>query len=232
MLIRIGVFGINEEVLRLAELLKTNPNAQIVRYWTADADTARTQAIRVGGDVAAQLERHMTEDMNAFLADGNLDAVVDSGAGPSFLSVFPNAGGGRLQVLRPLTARLLWAYGDVGQDRKSELLQALAEVVELVDLAIDTDALFLRMLDIAVEAAGADGGSLMFASPTAWSANSGQRFACPLVKASRDALRPTHVPCCYADAPTLLSFRFRAGAATLKVRSVFPWWFEVASSES
>jgi GAF domain-containing protein len=159
--IRIGVFGINEEVLRLAELLKTNPNAQIVRYWTADKDAARTQAIRVGGDVAAHLERHMTEDMNAFLADGNLDAVVDSGSGPSFLSVFPDAGGGRLQILRPLTARLLWAYGDVGQDRKSELLQALAEVVESVDLAIDTDELFVRMLDIAVGATGADGGSLM-----------------------------------------------------------------------
>lgn len=161
MRIRIGVFGINEEVLRLAELLRTNPNAQIVRYWAADKVAARSQAFRVAPDIGAHLDSCVTEDMNEFLADGDLDAVVDSGNEPSFQSVFPDAGGGRLQILRPLTARLLWAYGVDDHDHKSELLQALAEVVESVDLAIDSDELFVRMLDIAVGATGADGGSLM-----------------------------------------------------------------------
>ena len=159
--IQIGVFGVNEEVLRLAQLLDANPNVEIVRYWAADKKAARAEAIRVGTDIVAHLDERMTDDLNAFMSPGDLDAVVDSGASPDFRTAFPDAGDGQLQILKPLTARLLWAYGVDEQDRKAELLQALGEVVESVDLAIDSDELFLRMLDIAVGATGASGGSLM-----------------------------------------------------------------------
>ena len=158
---KIGGFGVNEEVLRLAQLLESNPNIEIVRYWAADTAAALNDAYQVGAEVAAQIKPLLTDDLNAFLSPGDLDAVVDSGNSPSFASVFPDAADGHLQILKPLTARLLWAYGVVNQDRKSELLQALGEIVESVDLAIDSDELFLRMLDIAVGSTGADGGSLM-----------------------------------------------------------------------
>jgi diguanylate cyclase (GGDEF)-like protein len=158
---QIGVFGVNEEVLRLAQLLETNPNIEIVRYWAADKDAALEDAYLVGAEIAGHLKPLLTDDLNAFLSPGDLDAVVDSGGSPSFASVFPDAADGELQILKPLTARLLWAYGVVNQDRKAELLQALGEIVESVDLAIDSDELFLRMLDIAVGSTGADGGSLM-----------------------------------------------------------------------
>ncbi len=162
---RIGVFGVDEEVLRLAQLLEINPNIEIVRYWAADKNLALEHAYSVGGDVLLHLKPRLTDDLNAFLSPGDLDAVVDSSGSPSFQSVFPDATDGQLQILKPLTARLLWAYSVVEQDRKSELLQALAEIVESVDLAIDSDELFLRMLDIAVGSTGADGGSLMLLDP-------------------------------------------------------------------
>lgn len=158
---QIGVFGVNEEVLRLTQLLATNPAIEVVRYWAPDKDAALEVAYQVGAEIAAQLKPLLTDDLNAFLSPGDLDAVIDSGGSPSFGSVFPDAADGRLQILKPLTARLLWAYGVVNQDRKSELLQALAEIVESVDMAIDSDELFQRMLDIAVGSTGADGGSLM-----------------------------------------------------------------------
>lgn len=158
---RIGVFGVNEEVLRLAQLLQTNSNIEIVRYWAPDRDAALEHAYLVGAEVVAHLKPLLTDDLNTFLSPGDLDAVVDAGGSPDFLSVFPDAADGQLQILKPLTARLLWAYSVVEQDRKSELLQALGEIVESVDLAIDSDELFLRMLDIAVGSTGAEGGSLM-----------------------------------------------------------------------
>lgn len=158
---QIGVFGVNEEVLRLAQLLETNPNIEIVRYWAEDRDAALEDAHLVGAEIAEQMKPLLTDDLSAFLSPGDLDAVVDTGCGQSFESVFPDAADGGLQILKPRTARLLWAYGVVDRDRKAELLQALGEIVESVDLANDSDELFLRMLDIAMGATGADGGSLM-----------------------------------------------------------------------
>ncbi|MEN8161603.1 MAG: GAF domain-containing protein, partial [Myxococcota bacterium] len=70
-----------------------------------------------------------------------------------------------VQVVSPLTARRLWGYGASGADRKGELLQALHEIVESVNLTIDPSELFERMLEIAMGVTGADGGSLMLLDP-------------------------------------------------------------------
>jgi GAF domain-containing protein len=85
--------------------------------------------------------------------------VVDSEG--DFASHAPSGPRAALQVVTPLTARLLWGYGVAPRDRKAELLQALHEVVESVDLTIEADELFERMLEIAVGVTGAEGGSLM-----------------------------------------------------------------------
>ncbi len=158
---RIGVFGVNEEVLRLGQLLATNPDIAIVRYWSANRQAALDTAYGIGPEVAAEISPLLSDDLGVFLGTDGLDAVIDAGEHASFARVFPDATGRGVQIVSPLTARLLWAYFVAGQDRKAELLQALAEVVESVDLAIDSDELFARMLDIAVGATGADGGSLM-----------------------------------------------------------------------
>jgi GAF domain-containing protein len=102
----------------------------------------------------------LTDDPQALLAPG-IRAVVDAGAGEPFGTRFPEAEGRGLQVVSPLTARLLWGYGVSSPDRKAELLQALHEIVESVNLTVDTDELFGRMLEIAMSVTGADGGSLM-----------------------------------------------------------------------
>lgn len=158
---QIGVFGVNEEVLRLAQQLARNPDLEIVRFFAEDRAEALHAAHRVGDDVTELLKGRLFDDLNGFMQPADLDAVIDAGAARSFRSVFPDAADGGLQIVKPLTARLLWAYVGDARDRKTELLQALSEVVESVDLAIDTDELFLRMLDIAAGATGADGGSLM-----------------------------------------------------------------------
>ena len=87
--------------------------------------------------------------------------MIDAGGRTSFRVRCPAAAERGLQVVTPLTARLLWGYGVAARDRKAELLQALGEVVESVDLTIHSDDLFRRMLEIAVGATGAEGGSLM-----------------------------------------------------------------------
>jgi len=161
---RIGIFGATEESLRLVRLLRENPDLEIVRLWDAELDSAAQRARVFGPDFAAHIAALLTNDVDEFITTP-LDAVVASDGEEAFWSQVPSAGELALQVVSPLTARLLWGYGVAPRDRKTELLQALNEVVESVDLTAHSDEIFARMLEIAVGVTGADGGSLMLLDP-------------------------------------------------------------------
>jgi GAF domain-containing protein len=157
---RIGLYGANEETLRLIPLLTANPDLEIAAVYSEDRAAALERARGIGRGLAVDLEPLLVDDAEAFAA-ASLDAVIDAGQGDAFAARFPRAARSGLQIVTPLTARLLWGYGVAARDRKAELLQALSEIVESVELTIHSDELFTRMLEIAVGATGADGGSLM-----------------------------------------------------------------------
>jgi len=148
----VALYGVSEETLALVPALLENPEIEIAGAFADDVAAARARAAtqRVGVAIEA----------NPALFSRPLHAVVDAGVGRPFAERFPEAAA-TLQVVSPLTARLLWGYGVSSSDRKSELLQALHEVVESVNLTVDPDELFARMLEIAQGVTGADGGSLM-----------------------------------------------------------------------
>ena len=156
---RLGIWGASEESLRLLRLLMGNPNVEVNRIYDADVSTALERARRLGDEIAHRIAPILVDDVTAFFAEQDFDAIVDSDG--DFASHAPSGPQAALQVVTPLTARLLWGYGVAPRDRKAELLQALHEVVESVDLTIEADELFERMLEIAVGVTGAEGGSLM-----------------------------------------------------------------------
>jgi len=158
---RIGLYGAHEESLRLLRLLSDCSQVEVVRLYDPDRSGALDCAIALGETFAAQVDYRLTDDFEAFLGRDDLDAVVDDGRLTPFPSRRPADRESNIQVLSPLTARLLWGYGDTPRNRKAELLQALREVVESLELTIDTEELFARMLEIAVGVTGAEGGSLM-----------------------------------------------------------------------
>src|SRR5262249_39856904 len=125
---------------------------ELVGVYATDTDAARRLARRL------RVTLPIVDDPAFF--DRPLHAVIDAGVTPSFAAAFP-AAGRDLQVVSPLTARPLRGSGASSPDGKAELLQALHEIVESVNLTIDTDELFSRMLEIAMGVTGADGGSLM-----------------------------------------------------------------------
>ena len=160
---RLGIWGATDESLRLLRLLASNADVEVARIYDAEPDAARARARNVGSALALHLEPLLVDDPDAFLAAPPLDAVIDSDGG--FAARFTGRNRGAVQVVTPLTARLLWGYGVAPRDRKAELLQALHEIVESVDLTVEADELFERMLEIAVGVTGAEGGSLMLLDP-------------------------------------------------------------------
>ena len=155
---RIGIFGLTEEVRQLIPLLVANPDIEIAGVFDPNPDTTGA----LPPEIAAMVESRRVNDPAVFGDDRSLYAVVDGGRGDaSFLALIPGADERGLQIVSPLTAKLLWGYGAPALDRKSDLLQTLHEVVESYNLTIDTDELFGQMLEIARSATGADGGSLM-----------------------------------------------------------------------
>ena len=162
---RLGIWGASDESLRLLRLLSGNPDVEVARIFDTDVASALVRARSLGTALAHHIAPLLVDDQAAFLAEQDFDAIIDSvGDFPSHVPSGPRAA---LQVVTPLTARLLWGYGVAPRDRKAELLQALHEVVESVDLTIEADELFDRMLEIAVGVTGAEGGSLMLLDPDA-----------------------------------------------------------------
>jgi len=162
---RVGIFRASDEALALIPLLSANPGIEIVRVHDDDAESITQRFAHMEPGVAALLEQVLDDDIDAFTTDRSLDAVVDASSAGQFANEHPEVTQRGVQVLTPLTARLLWAYGSARTDRKAELLQALHEVVESYNLTIDTDELFTRMLEIALGATGAEGGSMMLLDP-------------------------------------------------------------------
>lgn len=151
----LAIYGISEEAASLAPLLEANPEIEIAGVYAPDPEALRSRA----GGLAERL------DADPALFDRPLHAVIDTETLPPFAETFPECVARGTQVVSPLTARLLWGYGVSARDRKAELLQALREVVESVNLTVDADELFARMLEIAMGVTGADGGSLMLLDP-------------------------------------------------------------------
>jgi GAF domain-containing protein len=158
---RIAIFGATDEAIGLVPLLEANPEVEIPVIYDPDPAAARERLARVHPDLAARFAARLTDDLEKLAGTAGLHAVVDAGLEPDFAQCAPEAVAAGLQVVPPLTARLLWAYGASSRDHKGELLQALHEVVESYNLTVDTDELFTRMLDIALGVTGAEGGSLM-----------------------------------------------------------------------
>jgi diguanylate cyclase (GGDEF)-like protein len=158
---RIGIFGASDEALALIPLLGANPAVELVSVVDAHALALLERLPHLEPGVAALLEQTLGNDPSTLASDTSLHAVIDSGEDTPFARRFPEAVERGLQVVSPLTARLLWGLGVPSGDRKGELLQALHEVVESYNLTVDADEIFQRMLEIAIGVTGAECGSLM-----------------------------------------------------------------------
>jgi len=158
---RIGIYGATEEAFQLVPLLLANPAVEISAIFDPEAEQVRARLDALDPSVASLVASVLTDDVGVLTSDRALYAVIDALGKPGFGASFPKLAAHGVQVVSPLTARLLWGYDSHSNDRKTELLQALHEVVESYNLTIDADELFERMLEIARNVTGAEGGSLM-----------------------------------------------------------------------
>jgi diguanylate cyclase (GGDEF)-like protein len=171
---RLAIVGVTDEVVQLLALLKKSPDLEVAAIYDVDPEGALSRLTAMPMGLRASLEALLTGDPERIDALEELFALVDAGTGVPLAEHFPDLARRGVQVITPLTARLLFGYEEPdaeptrpaqpptrAPDRKSELLQALREIVESVDLTEDTDELCARVLEVAVSVTGADGGSLM-----------------------------------------------------------------------
>ncbi len=161
---RIGLYGVGEESLRLLRMLRNSAGADVAWLYDDDPQAALEHASSLGPELAKIVRERMVIDFDQFASQAELSAVVDDGRLQPFSARHPDNRDRGLQIVSPLVARLLFAYEVEPHHRKAELLQALGEVVESLELTIDSEELFTRMLEIAVGVTGAEGGSLMLLS--------------------------------------------------------------------
>jgi diguanylate cyclase (GGDEF)-like protein len=162
---RIGIYGLGDDTLALIPLLAANPRVEIASVY--EPDGGRLEAFLEDSAAAGSspLEPVLTVDPETFASAG-LEVVVTT-VPEELSSALPPGALAGVQVVTPLAAKLLWGFGGTPDERKGELLQVLHEVVDAVDLTIDIDELFTRVLEIALSVTGAEGGSLMLLDPAA-----------------------------------------------------------------
>jgi len=158
---RIGIYRATEEARQLIPSLLENPEFEIGAIVEPDRDLVRRQFGAIDPGIARVLDEHMTGDLDALLLDTGLHAVIDASPGGDFAANHPTLGERGVQIVTPLTARLLWCFTRTSPNSKADLLTALHEIVESYNLTVDADELFSRVLEIAVAVTGAEGGSLM-----------------------------------------------------------------------
>ncbi len=158
---RIGIYRATEEARQLIPSLLENPAFEIAAIVDPDAESIRQQFGAIDPGVARVLDERMSADLDALLLDPDLHAIVDASSRGDFAANHPALTERGIQVVTPLTARLLWCFSSASRNSKSDLLTALHEIVESYNLTIDADELFSRVLEIAVSVTGAEGGSLM-----------------------------------------------------------------------
>jgi GAF domain-containing protein len=159
---RVAIHGASEEALRLLPTLESDPDVEIVLIYDADLEAARARWRRLDRASAEAFDDRLSDDLDAY-DQRRVHTVVD--ASRDFETVRPAEARGDLRVLSPLSARLLWGRVDHPRERQAELLMALREVVDGLDLSADADTVTERVLDVAIGATRADAGSIMLLDP-------------------------------------------------------------------
>jgi diguanylate cyclase (GGDEF)-like protein len=179
MLRTLAMLGTSDEGVALIPLLSENPELELALIHDTDLDGARRRLAVLDPELAAASQQLLTEDAERLVSMPGLAAVIDArtGEGGEALNALLTRG---IPVLTPATARLLYATGASDPARRQELLQALQEIVESVDLTLDAGELFARVLEVAVAVTGAEGGSLMLVEPDGQSGHQSLRVACAL----------------------------------------------------
>ncbi|MDJ0864977.1 MAG: GAF domain-containing protein [Myxococcota bacterium] len=160
---RIVIVGRSREGLELIPLLEANPDVEVTALVSDDPEAARAGLEAVDRASAERLAPRIGADLDAALATPGLEVAVDAEA-PAALRARLHATRG-VQVTTPVLARLLYAFGPADAFSKPDLLQALREILESYDLALDRRSVLDRVLQIALTATGADRASLMLWDP-------------------------------------------------------------------
>jgi predicted dehydrogenase len=75
---RIGIWGATDESLRLMQLVAGNARVEVTRIFDRDLRSARERARGLGHALAHHVEPLLTDDVAAFFAEPDFDAVVDA----------------------------------------------------------------------------------------------------------------------------------------------------------
>lgn len=154
---RLIIVGQSNEALELIPALEANPDVQVEALVVTDAHA--TRATLEADPATAGLCDRVSEDLETALAIPGLTGVIDADAPSRHRDRFDEVA--ELQITTPALARLLYAFGPIDAFTKGDLLNALREILDSYDLGLERGALFHRVLQIAIAAAGADRGSLM-----------------------------------------------------------------------
>ena len=166
---KVAIVGANKDGLALLPYLLNDKDTKVEMITDNNKDAMAFKLEELGYKISDRYGIKLTPNLSDLLKIDDLDIIINASKDPSITSFLYQPRFSKVEILTPLSARLLWGYKKEGKlfgqstsrDRHQGLLESLAEIVDAVKLTLDKDELLPIILRIALDATGAERGSIM-----------------------------------------------------------------------
>ncbi|MFQ5901670.1 MAG: GAF domain-containing protein [Thermodesulfobacteriota bacterium] len=168
----IAIVGAGREGLSLLPFLLDDKSTRLVMIADNNREAMAFKLGVFGYKIADRFNITLTSDLQDLKSVKGLNMIVNASLDPEIASFLTQPVFHNIEVLSPLSARLIWSYkskegkiteGIKGTTKEKQvgLLESLAEIVDAVKLTMDKKELLSLILKLALDSTGADKGSLM-----------------------------------------------------------------------
>ena len=165
----VAIVGANKEGLSLLPLLLKDKGTKVKLIVDDNKDAMAFKLKELGYKFADKYGITLSSELADLERLEDVDVIINASQDPALSTFLYKPQFSRVEILSPLSARLLWGYKkdtrflkdkDV-KDRYSGVLTSLSEIVDAVKLTLDKSDLLSLILRLALDTTGADRGSLM-----------------------------------------------------------------------
>lgn len=166
---KVAIIGANKEGLGLLPYLLKDGSTKVELIVDPNREAMAFKLEELGYRFSSKYDIRLSSNLKDLETLRDIDVIINASPDPSIPSYLSQPAFRKVEILSPLSAKLLWRYaekdtvlrGKTVKERHANLLNTLAEILDAVRLTMDKKELLSLILRLAMDTTGADKGSLL-----------------------------------------------------------------------
>ncbi len=166
---KVAIVGANKEGLGVLPYLLKDESTKVELIVDPNKEAMAFKLEELGYRFSGRYGIRLSSNLRDLEEIEDLSVIIKATSDPSISSYLSRPTFRKVEVLSPLSARLLWSFAEKGgtlggrtaKERHTNLLNTLAEILDAVKLTMDKKELLSILLRLAMDTTGADKGSLL-----------------------------------------------------------------------